>query len=120
MHGHGQVCGTGLNDRTIHGTVHWNQGGHVEYGNSYSLPSGSKFADEYHVFSIIWTENSIKWLVDDVQYSQISITPAELAAFHENFFLIFNVAVGGNWPGSPDGSTIFPQSMYVDYVRVFQ
>jgi hypothetical protein len=113
------VGGAGLNDRTIHGTVHWNQGGHAEYGNSYSLPSG-KFADEFHVFSIIWNETSIKWLVDDVQYSQINITPAELSEFHENFFLIFNVAVGGNWPGSPDVSTIFPQSLYVDYVRVFQ
>jgi beta-glucanase (GH16 family) len=114
------IGGTGLNDRTIHGTVHWNQGGHVEYGNSYSLPNGSKFADKFHVFSIVWTENSIRWLVDDVQYSQVNITPAELAAFHANFFLIFNVAVGGNWPGSPDGTTVFPQSMYVDYVRVFQ
>jgi hypothetical protein len=113
------VGGAGLNDRTIHGTVHWNQGGHAEYGNSYSLPSG-KFADEFHVFSIIWNETSIKWLVDDVQYSQINITPAELSEFHENFFLIFNVAVGGNWPGSPDVSTVFPQSLYVDYVRVFQ
>jgi beta-glucanase (GH16 family) len=43
-----------------------------------------------------------------------------MSAFKEKFFLIFNMAVGGNWPGNPDASTIFPQKMYVDYVRVFQ
>jgi beta-glucanase (GH16 family) len=113
------IGGEGLNDRTIHGTAHWNQSGHSQYGNSYSLPSG-KFADEFHVFSIIWDATSIKWLMDDVQYNQLDITPAELSEFQNNFFLIFNVAVGGNWPGNPDATTVFPQSMYVDYVRVFQ
>jgi hypothetical protein len=55
-----------------------------------------------------------------VQYNVLDITPAQLSELQQNFFLILNVAVGGNWPGSPDGTTVFPQSMYVDYVRVFQ
>jgi beta-glucanase (GH16 family) len=113
------IGGEGLNDRTVYGTGHWEQAGHAQYGDSYSLTSG-KFADEFHVFSIIWDANSIKWLVDDIQYNQLDITPSELSEFKEKFFLILNVAVGGNWPGSPDATTIFPQSMYVDYVRVFQ
>jgi beta-glucanase (GH16 family) len=113
------IGGEGANDRTVHGTAHWEQSGHAQFGNSYSLTSG-KFADEFHVFSIIWDANSIKWLVDDVQYNQMDTSPAELSEFQQNFFLIFNLAVGGNWPGNPDASTIFPQSMYVDYVRVFQ
>jgi beta-glucanase (GH16 family) len=114
------IGGTGYNDRTIYGTAHWSDNGtHAQFGDNYSLQSG-KFADEFHVFSIIWTQNSIKWLVDDIQYNEISLTPAELAEFQQNFFLILNVAVGGNWPGDPDGTTVFPQSMYVDYVRVFQ
>ena len=113
------IGGEGFNDRTIHGTAHWDQSGHSQYGNSFTLPSG-KFADEFHVFSIIWDASSIKWLVDDVQYNQLDITPAELSEFQNNFFLIFNVAVGGNWPGNPDATTLFPQSMYIDYVRVFQ
>lgn len=113
------IGGEGANDRTVHGTAHWEQSGHAQFGNSFSLTSG-KFADEFHVFSIIWDANSIKWLVDDVQYNQMDTSPAELSEFQQNFFLIMNVAVGGNWPGSPDTSTIFPQSMYVDYVRVFQ
>ena len=113
------IGGDGQNDRTVHGTGHWEQAGHAQYGNSYSLTSG-KFADEFHVFSVVWDANSIKWFMDDIQYSQLDVTPAELSEFQEKFFLILNVAVGGNWPGSPDATTIFPQSMYVDYVRVFQ
>jgi beta-glucanase (GH16 family) len=50
----------------------------------------------------------------------MSTTPAQLTEFQEKFFLIFNIAVGGNWPGSPDATTQLPQTMYVDYVRVFQ
>jgi beta-glucanase (GH16 family) len=78
------------------------------------------YAEEFHVFSIIWDESAIKFLRDDVQYHIIDITNPNLSAFHQNFFLILNVAVGGNWPGSPNASTLFPQTMAVDYVRVFQ
>jgi hypothetical protein len=111
------IGGTGYNDRTIHGTVHWEDNGHASYGGPNSLSSG-RFADEFHVFSIIWTPSSIVWLRDDIQYKSIDIT--NLSAFHNDFFFIFNVAVGGNWPGSPDATTVFPQTMIVDYVRVFQ
>ena len=111
------IGGTGYNDRTIHGTVHWEDNGHASYGGPNSLSSG-KFADEFHVFSIIWNQSSITWLRDDIQYKSIDIT--NLSAFHNDFFFIFNVAVGGNWPGSPDATTVFPQTMIVDYIRVFQ
>jgi hypothetical protein len=112
------IGGNGWNDRTVHGTVHWEDNGHALYGGHNTLTSG-RFADEFHVFSIIWTPSSIKWLRDDIQYHVIDIN--NLSAFHNDFFFIFNVAVGGNWPGSPDPSTtIFPQTMIVDYVRVFQ
>jgi len=114
------VGGSNLNDRTIHGTIHWdNAGTNANYGGSNSLASG-KFADEFHVFSIIWDQNQIRWLRDDVQFHVADVSPAEMNEFQENFFFIFNVAVGGNWPGSPNASTIFPQKMHVDYVRVFQ
>ena len=114
------IGGSGDRDRTVHGTVHWNENGsHAQFGNSKTLPSG-KFADEFHVFSIVWNQNSITWFLDNVPYNTVDITPANMSAFQEKFFLIFNMAVGGNWPGNPDGTTIFPQKMYVDYVRVFQ
>jgi len=113
------VGGTGK-DNTVHGTAHWdNAGSYASYGKGYTLPSGI-FADEFHVFSIVWDATSIKWYMDDIMYNVIDITPQGLSEFQNDFFLIFNVAVGGNWPGSPDATTFFPQHMIVDYVRVFQ
>lgn len=118
-----EMIGGGDNDKTVYGTLHWDANGtHActcDQGTDYSLAEGI-FADEFHVFSIIWDANTIKWYVDDNLYKTVDITPAELSEFHKNFFLIFNVAVGGNWPGSPDATTVFPQRMIVDYVRVFQ
>jgi beta-glucanase (GH16 family) len=112
--------GAGANDRTTHGTIHWQDNGtHAQYGGTKTLASG-KFADEFHVFSIVWDQAGIHWLLDNVEFKSVSTSPAELSEFQEKFFLIFNVAVGGNFPGNPDATSVFPQSMYVDYVRVFQ
>ena len=114
------VGGGSANDKKIYGTMHWDDNGsYASYGGNNSLNSGI-FADEFHVFSIIWNSNSIEFLRDDLQYHSADISPAQLSEFHQNFFLIFNVAVGGNWPGNPDETTDFHQVMYVDYVRVFQ
>jgi beta-glucanase (GH16 family) len=114
------IGGTG-NDNKVHGTVHWDNGGsHAQYGGSTSLAGGKIFADEFHVFSIVWDESFIKWYLDDVQFHVIDITPEGLSELRQDHFFIFNVAVGGNWPGSPDASTTFPQFMAVDYIRVFQ
>lgn len=113
------IGGTGK-DKQVHGTVHWDNGqGHAQYGQMYSLQTGI-FAESYHVFSIIWDETTIKWYVDDQLYNTISITEATMSEFHQEHFFILNIAVGGNWPGSPDNTTIFPQQMKVDYIRVFQ
>lgn len=120
-----EMVGGGEKDSQVHGTIHWdNNGAHASYGSGdasgpYTLTTG-KFADEFHVFTIIWDENAIKWFVDDEQFFEADIKPEGLSEFHQKFFLIFNVAVGGNWPGSPDASTVFPQQLIVDYVRVFQ
>ena len=111
----------------VHGTVHFGPAVGVSQnsGSSYSLAAG-EFADDFHVFSTVWAEDSIQWLVDGVRYHSISrasvgaTVGTENYPFNETFYLIFNVAVGGNWPGAPDGTTELPQSMTVDYVRVFQ
>jgi len=58
--------------------------------------------------------------MDNQEYHAIDTTPAQLSEFRNSFFFIFNVAVGGNWPGSPDNTTTFPQYLIVDYIRVFQ
>ncbi len=122
------VGGTGTNrgDKVTHGTAHWQDPGannalnHAQFGTHKTNPSGRNLSEDFHVYSIIWDQNSIKWYFDDVQYHQLDITNPNLSEFRENFFFIFNIAVGGNWPGPPNSSTVFPQQMAVDYVRVFQ
>ena len=116
--------GNGKDNRVV-GTAHWNSGGLNSAYNPVSSGSPKLMPDNlssnFHVYSIAWTSNRITWYIDDVQYHVIAINNASaLAAFQKQFFLIFNVAVGGNWPGSPNSSTVFPQRMVVDYVRVFQ
>ena len=114
-----EMIGGEERDNVVHGTAHWNQDGHVSYGQSMTNVSG-KLSEEYHVYSIIWDEQSIRWYFDDVNFNTIDITPAALSAFHDDFYFIMNVAVGGVWAGSPDNTTLFPQWMIVDYIRVFQ
>ena len=109
----------------VFGTLHY--GGpwprNVHTGKTYTLPSGT-FADDFHVFALEWQEGEIRWYVDGVHYQTQTEWRTEGAAypapFDQRFHLILNVAVGGNLPGSPDETTRFPQSMVVDYVRVFE
>lgn len=89
----------------------------------YSLPSRRKFAVDYHVFAVEWEQDVIRFYVDGRLYK--TRTPADLPpgkawVFNHPFFLILNVAVGGDWPGKPDATTVFPQQMLVDYVRVYK
>ncbi len=116
-----ELIGGGTKDSKIYGTAHWadNIGNLASYNGMYSLNSGI-FNDKFHVFSIIWDTTSITWYVDDIEYHVIDISPTELDEFQNNFFLICNIAIGGNWPGSPDTSTVFPQRMIIDYIRIFQ
>jgi hypothetical protein len=114
-----EMIGGSGRENQVHGTLHWYLNGHVYTGGSYTLPTGI-FANKYHVFTIIWDETYIKWYVNDIFFHQINITPEHMTEFHQDYFFIFNVAVGGNWPGSPNATTVFPQQMRVDYIRVFQ
>lgn len=114
-----EMIGGSGRENTVHGTLHWDFNGHKQAGGSYTLQSGT-FSDKYHVFTLIWNNTSMKWYVDDVQFKVIDITPDHMSEFHQPSFFIFNVAVGGNWPGYPNETTIFPQQMKVDYIRVFQ
>jgi len=114
----------GSQPNRVYGTIHYgaNTSEHQFIGNSTALAGTAKFSNEFHVFSMVWEQDKITWLLDDVQYYQITASSVSPAAypFNNDFFFVFNVAVGGQWPGDPDGSTNFPQRMIVDYVRVFQ
>jgi beta-glucanase (GH16 family) len=113
----------GKDPNKVYGTLHWagTTGSRVQYGTNYTLPTGD-FSQKFHVFTLIWEANSVEILMDDISYYKFDRTRVGSAAypFNEPFFLIFNVAVGGDWPGSPDATTTFPQQMVVDYVRVFK
>lgn len=106
-------------EKTVYSTLHWDDNGYASYGLSYTA-TGKNFHEKYHVFSIIWDETKVTSYVDNQKFYEIDITPAGMSEFHKEHFFIFNVAVGGTWPGVPDGTTQFPTQMKVDYIRVFQ
>ncbi|MFC5171219.1 glycoside hydrolase family 16 protein [Streptomyces mutomycini] len=111
----------GFEPSTVHGTLHGpGYSGSGGIGAGYTLPGGQAFADAFHTFAVDWSPNAVTWSVDGTVYQRR--TPADLGGkqwvFDKPFFIILNLAVGGYWPGDPDGSTVFPQRLLVDYVRV--
>lgn len=106
----------------LYGTVHGpGYSGGDGISGSYTFP-GAALADDFHVYAIEREENRIRWFIDGQLF--FTLTPANLPGgspwvFNQPQFLILNVAVGGNWPGPPNGTTVFPQRMTVDYVRVY-
>ncbi|WP_083609021.1 family 16 glycosylhydrolase [Nocardiopsis sp. TSRI0078] len=107
----------------VHGTVHGpGYSGGAGIGASYTHPQGWSFADDFHTFAVDWTPGSITWSVDGNAYN--TITTADVGGnpwvYDQSFFMILNVAVGGQWPGYPDETTQFPQQMIVDYVRIYE
>jgi len=113
----------GREPRAIHGTIHGpGYSGANGIGAPYNLNGTPVFADDFHVYAAEWTENKIKFYVDGNLYK--TLTPKDLPAgkawvYDHPFFLILNLAIGGNWGGAPDGTTAFPQEMLIDYVRVY-
>ncbi|MDQ0829449.1 beta-glucanase (GH16 family) [Streptomyces achromogenes] len=111
----------GFEPSTVHGTLHGpGYSGSGGIGAGYTLPGGQAFADAFHTFAVDWSPNAVTWSVDGAVYQRR--TPADLGGrrwvFDKPFFLILNLAVGGYWPGDPDGGTAFPQQLVVDHVRV--
>lgn len=109
----------GQQPNKVYGTVHYDNGGHQQSGSNYSLSTGA-FSDGFHLFSLVWTPNNLSWYIDKQQYFTVSKNSISGFPFDLSQFFIFNIAVGGNWPGNPDQTTVFPQTMTVDYIRVYQ
>ncbi|PYO97671.1 MAG: glycosyl hydrolase family 16 [Gemmatimonadetes bacterium] len=111
----------GREPNRVHGTVHGpGYSGAQGVTSTYQLSAGS-FADSFHVYAVEWESDAIRWYVDDTLYR--TVTPKDLPGrwvYDHPFFIILNVAVGGYWPGTPDSTTVFPQTMRVDYVRVYE
>jgi len=109
-----------INHSSLHGSGY--SGGNPVTG-TYTLPDGRLFKDGYHTFGLLWTADSVTFSVDGHPFQ--TRTPADLPpgktwVFNHPFFFIMNVAVGGNFGGNPDATTIFPQKMLVDYIRVYK
>lgn len=114
----------GREPATIYGTIHGpGYEGAKGIGKAYKLPENSIFANDFHVFAVEWKKNQIKWFVDGKLYQ--TLTPKHLPkdkkwVYDHPFFLLLNLAIGGSWGGNPDETTVFPQEMLVDYVRVYE
>ena len=111
------------NDTTkVYGTIHYGSSSNQQSSGGNKTLSPGGFYGSFHVFSVEWDSISVTWLIDSVPYysqTKTGIAPTNWP-FNKDFFFILNVAVGGGWPGNPNGTTQFPQSMIVDYVRVYQ
>ncbi|MBN1412135.1 MAG: glycoside hydrolase family 16 protein [Spirochaetales bacterium] len=99
---------------TVYGTMHWDTNGYASYGGSVGCSP-----QNFNTYSIIWDSNAIRWLINGSQYWEGNIAGSINGTdeFHRNFFIILNLAVGGNWPGSPSSSTAFPAVFQIDWVR---
>ncbi|HXY07636.1 MAG TPA: glycoside hydrolase family 16 protein [Terriglobales bacterium] len=112
----------GSEPSTIRGSLHGP--GYINFNpltTAYRLPRG-RFSDGFHVVAIEWEPQVVRFYADDHLYAAKTpedLPPGKRWVYDHPFFVILNLAVGGNWPGSPDGSTVFPQRMLVDYVRVY-
>jgi beta-glucanase (GH16 family) len=114
----------GKEPTVVHGTIHGpGYSGGKGIGSPFSLPDKLRFADDFHIYAVEWEPKAIRFYVDDHLYA--TRTPADIPrgtkwVYNHPFFMLLNVAVGGGWPGNPDSTTQFPQTMLVDYVRVYQ
>ena len=111
----------GQEPHIIHGTIHGpGYSGNRGIGRSMNI-GDDRFDESFHVFSVEWLPQSIRWYLDGVQYHEIR--PEDLPGdwvYDHPFYIILNLAVGGDYVGPPDSETSFPQSLYFDYVRVYE
>jgi beta-glucanase (GH16 family) len=109
----------GIRDRTAHAALHWYDSGDHQSGGSETIYE-EKLALDWHYYEAEWDEQTIEIMFDGVTYFTRDISGAGLTEFHQPFYILLNLAVGGDWPGPPDETTVFPQYLYIDWVRVYQ
>jgi len=105
------------NENIIHSAMHWDKNGLISF-------EGTKECDvqEFHIYTVEWNKNRIKWYLDGKKYldGKINAKKQNADEFRKPFYIILNLAVGGNWPGKPDDTTVFPAVMSIDYIRLYQ
>ena len=112
----------GSEPSVVHGTVHYQDNATKAYRTSTGSTTltGETFSDKFHVFSAVWDRSRIDWYLDGKLFGSFNYPSESGNIFRLKYYFLMNVAVGGRWPGSPDNTTVFPQEMVVDYIRVFQ
>lgn len=105
------------NENLLHGTLHWENGDHVQSGGSTPCD-----VTKFHNYSLEWDKDSLRLFLDDKRYWGLNIKDGVNSTdeFHKPQFILLNLAIGGDWPKNPDQTTAFPDTVYVDYVRVYQ
>lgn len=105
------------NEDLLYGTLHWFNGEHVSSGGNTPC-----YVTEFHNYSIEWDKEAVRWFLDGKKYWEVNIKDGinSTEEFHKPHYIILNLAIGGDWPKNPDATTVFPDTMYVDYVRVYQ
>jgi len=97
-------------------------------GTTYNFPSGQTAGGAFHTYGMVWSPGSVKYYIDDPSHPYATFTPSSISGFSgakwpfdggQSNFIIMNLAIGGSWPGSPNGTTPFPSEMLVDYVRIY-
>ena len=106
----------GDNPSKVYATLHWDEGGHKSTGGNYTLKSGN-FAEDFHTFIYEWEAGVQRWYIDNETIPYF--TAKRNLPFDKKFYIIMNLAVGGDWPGMPDNTTIYPNDMVIDFVRVY-
>lgn len=112
----------GQQPNTVYGSLHGpGYAGSDALTQRFILDDGG-FNDDFHLYAVEWSNDVIRWFIDDNHY--LTIKPAQLGGdkwvFDHPFYIILNVAVGGHWVGPPDSTTVFPQTMLIDYVKVYK
>ncbi|HEY6915045.1 MAG TPA: glycoside hydrolase family 16 protein, partial [Paludibacter sp.] len=104
-------------ENIIHSAMHWDNNGLISLTKTTNCN-----VQQFHTYAVEWEKSSIKWLLDGKKYfeGKIKAKNQNTDEFQQPFYIILNMAVGGTWPGKPDNTTVFPDTLCVDYVRVYK
>ncbi len=112
--------GTSAKESENLGTYHFANASNAWEYHTGTISLANLLSDSFHVYEVEWKANSLVWRLDGTQYHSVDLTPAMYEEFRKNFYVLLNVAVGGSFDNGFDSTATLPQSLFVDWVRVYQ
>lgn len=112
----------GSKPRTVYGVTHFYLREKSKFWGKYNNKT-ELLTDDFHLYSLEWTTNEMKWLIDNKIYFSFDtskVFTSDYNPFNGKFYLIISLSVGGDWPGNPSGKTVFPSSLEIDYIRYYK